>query len=70
MRWFVLITGLALIGGLTIAGYATMVWLAQFETTQLTTPRSELLSTASWLTKNGAIMLGAFLFGWLAGQVK
>ena len=29
MKWFVLITGVTLIGGLTIAGYATTVWLAQ-----------------------------------------
>ena len=28
MRWFVLVAGLSLIGGLTVAGYATMVWLA------------------------------------------
>ncbi len=70
MRWFVLVTGVTLIGGLTIAGYATMVWLAQLADPQPTAAQVELLQTARWLTQNGAIMLGAFIFGWLAGQVR
>ena len=70
MRWFVLIAGLSLIGGLTIAGYATMVWLAYLSDPQPTAAQVELLLTARWLTQNGAIMLGAFIFGRLAGQVR
>ena len=70
MRWFVLVTGISLIGGLTVAGYATMVWLAHLADPQPTAAQVELLQTARWLTQNGAIMLGAFIFGWLAGQVR
>ena len=61
--------GLFLLGGLTICGYATIVWLAYFAEPQLTEAQAELLATAQWLTRNGAIMLGAFVVGWLAGQV-
>ncbi len=65
MRWFVLITGVTLIGGLTIAGYATMIWLAQLTGPQPTAVQVELLQTARWLTQNGAIMLGrSFSGGW------
>ena len=70
MRWFVLFVGLLLLGGLTVGGYTTMVWLAYLDISQPTSAQAELLKTARWLTHNGAIMLGAFLFGWLAGQVR
>ena len=70
MRWFVLLTALFLLGGLTICGYGTIVWLAYLADPQLTTAQAELLATAQWLTRNAAIMLGAFVFGWLAGQVR
>ena len=70
MRWFVLVVGLLMLGGLTICGYATIVWLAYFAEPQLTVAQAELLATAQWLTRNGAIMLGAFIVGWLAGQVR
>lgn len=62
--------GLFLLGGLTIAGYATMVWLAYSAAGEPTGFQKELLATAKWLTHNGAVMLGAFIFGWLAGQVR
>ena len=62
--------GLSLLGGLTLCGYGTMVWLAYLADPQLTVAQAELLATAQWLTRNGAIMLGAFVFGWLAGQVR
>ena len=70
MRWFVLFLGLALLGGLSIGGYVTMLWLAYFSAAELTPAQAELLEVAQWLTINGAIMLGAFIFGWLAGQVR
>lgn len=70
MRWFVLILGLVTLGGLTIGGYVTMLWLAYFTETELTQAQVALLEAAQWLTQNGAIMLGAFIFGWLAGQVR
>ena len=70
MRWFVLFSGVFVLGGLTVAGYATMLWLAQSTEPSLTSAQAELLETARWLTHNGAIMLGAFFFGWLAGQVR
>ena len=70
MRWFVLLAGLLVLGGLTVGGYATMVWLAQVAADPPTTAQIELLQTARWLTHNRAIMLGAFIFGWLAGQVR
>ena len=70
MRWFVLILGLASLGGLTICGYVTMLWLAYFTADELTPAQAALLDAAQWLTQNGAIMLGAFIFGWLAGQVR
>ena len=69
MRWFVLIAGLFLLGGFALGGYVTMIWLATIATPQLTFAQAELLDTAQWLTRNCAIMLGAFIFGWLAGQV-
>jgi hypothetical protein len=47
-----------------------MVWLAHLAEPQPTPAQAELLQTARWLTHNGAIMLGAFIFGWLAGQVR
>ncbi len=47
-----------------------MLWLAQSTDPGLTPAQAELLETARWLTQNGAIMLGAFFFGWLAGQVR
>ena len=28
MRWFVLIMGIGLLGGVTAAGFVTMIWLA------------------------------------------
>ena len=46
MRWFVLLAGIFVIGGLTIAGYATMLWLAQSPEPMLTPARAELLETA------------------------
>ena len=70
MRWFVLFSGVFVLGGLTVGGYATMLWLAQSTEPSLTPAQAELLETARWLTHNGAIMLGAFFFGWLAGQVR
>ena len=70
MRWFVLILGLASLGGLTICGYVTMLWLAYFTAAELTPAQAALLDAAQWLTQNGAVMLGAFIFGWLAGQVR
>ena len=70
MRWFVLFSGIFVLGGLTVAGYAAMLWLAQSPEPALAPARAELLETARWLTHNGAIMLGAFFFGWLAGQVQ
>ena len=47
-----------------------MVWLALIAADQPTFAQTELLQTARWLTQNGATMLGAFIFGWLAGQVR
>ncbi|MDE2786411.1 MAG: hypothetical protein OXL37_07080 [Chloroflexota bacterium] len=47
-----------------------MLWLAQSTEPSLTPAQAELLETARWLTHNGAVMLGAFFFGWLAGQVR
>ena len=47
-----------------------MLWLAQSPEPSLTPAQAELLETARWLTHNGAIMLGAFFFGWPAGQVR
>lgn len=70
MRWFVLTLGLVALGGLTIGGYVTMLWLAYFAEAELTPAQVALLEAAQWLTQNGAIMLGAFIFGWLAGQVR
>ena len=70
MRWFVLLAGLLVIGGLTVGGYATMVRLAHIAVDPPTTAQTELLQTARWLTHNGGIMLGAFIFGWMAGQVR
>ena len=70
MRWFVLSLGLVTLGGLTIGGYVTMLWLAYFTAGELTPAQAALLESARWLTQNGAIMLGAFIFGWLAGQVR
>lgn len=70
MRWFVLVAGLFVLGGLTVGGYATMVWLALIAADQPTVAQTELLQTARWLTQNGAVMLGSFIFGWLAGQVR
>ena len=70
MRWFVLFMGLALLGGLTLIGYATMIWLAFLNIDSPTEAQTELLHTARWLTSSGAIMLGSFIFGWLAGQVR
>ena len=62
--------GLFLLSGLTICGYATIVWLAYLAEPQLTEAQAELLATAQWLTRNGAIMLDAFVFGWLVRQVR
>ena len=70
MRWFVLGLGLLLLGGLTAVGYGTMIWLAYFAEAEPTAAQVELLNTARGLVQNGAIMLGAFIFGWLAGQVR
>jgi len=70
MRWFVLLAGLFLLGGLTVGGYATIIWLAYLAAPELSPAQAELLRTARWLTHNGAVMLGAFIFGWLAGQVR
>ena len=70
MKWFVLLAGLFVLGGLTVGGYATMVRLALIAADPPTTAQAELLQTARWLTHNGAIMLAAFIFGWLAGQVR
>ena len=36
MRWFVLTLGLVALGGLTIGGYVTMLWLAYFAEAELT----------------------------------
>ena len=47
-----------------------MVWLAYLAEPELTEAQAELLATAQWLTRNGAIMLDAFIVGWLAGQVR
>ena len=70
MRWFVLGLGLFLLGGLTAVGYGTMIWLAYFAGSEPTPAQVELLDAARELVQNGAIMLGAFIFGWLAGQVR
>ena len=70
MRWFVLGLGLFLLGGLTIGGYTTMIWLAHFAGAEPTPTQVELLNTARGLVQNGAIMLGAFIFGWPAGQAR
>ena len=70
VRWFVLGLGLFLLGGLTLGGYVTMIWLAHFAGAEPTPTQVELLNTARELVQNGAIMLGAFIFGWLAGQVR
>ena len=47
-----------------------MLWLVYFTAEELTPAQAALLDAAQWLTQNGAIMLGAFIFGWLAGQVR
>ena len=70
MRWFVLILGVISLGGLTTGGYVTMLRLADFTAAELMPAQAALLDAAQWLTQNGAVMLGAFIFGWLAGQVR
>ncbi len=46
MRWFVLLAGLLVIGGFTVRGYATMVWLAYIAVDPPTSAQTELLQTA------------------------
>ena len=53
MRWFVLFAGLFLLGGLTIGGYATMVWLAYSVAGEPTSFQKELLATAKWQPRSG-----------------
>ena len=65
-----LIMGMGLLGGVTAGGFVTMIWLAQTAGPEPTVAQAELLQTARWFAQNGAIMLGAFIFGWLAGQVR
>lgn len=70
MRWFVLLAGLFMLGGFTLAGYITMVWLTIIAETELSPVQNQLCQTAEWMLHNGAVLLGSFLFGWLAGQVR
>ena len=71
MRWLVLIAGIGMLGGLTVAGYVTMVWLiVAADGNVLSQTEQRLYQTGEWMLHNGAVLLGSFLFGWLAGQVR
>ena len=56
MRWFVLCGDILMLGGLTIGGYVTMIWLAQTAAPQPTVAQAELRQTARWLARRTSQM--------------